>query len=620
MNPFQFKMWRSWRLGGLISLILMAVTILVVPKLSYREAAFASPQEFSLLAVAQASTGTPKPATASKTNTAAPTMTATSKVITSSTATATATVLKTSTPTTTSTRRPSLTPTRTPSRVVTRVPTAIPTLINPFAGMAYVEWRTGDGLLRMDRPVRWQVEPIERAGPTAYIFFQAGASDVIYQLAVLPVTILQSPESIRSPTNERILREFSAQYDPRSLEEVTISGYTGLSATQIVRRESRQTGQQTEFTLITRVALIDTQLFILMQGLVPSEFETDMQAVLERGQRTLRIDVEGVRAGYSRFLPTLTYTRTPTRRPISATPPVSSTPNNDSALIRSFVEATYTARASASAFPPSATPPIQATVRAVVAATDTANEIATGVAATFAAETSMPPDVARTVEAIVGATRTALAGGVIVAPMITPSFTPTLTPSATLLPSFTPTPAAVLPVPGRLARGNPDAKVTFIEFSDFECPYCGRYHLEVYNRLLAQFGETVRFEYRHFPLESIHPNAYRAALASECAAEQGKFWEMHDKLYANQERLSRASLIIYAIESELGDQARFVRCLDNAQYSNIIDDDYGDGILAGVQGTPTFFILWNGGSEVIVGAQPLSVFVSALERAVAAAR
>src|SRR3989338_5570869 len=82
-------------------------------------------------------------------------------------------------------------------------------------------------------------------------------------------------------------------------------------------------------------------------------------------------------------------------------------------------------------------------------------------------------------------------------------------------------------------RGNPKGKVVIIEYSDFECPFCGR-HVPTINQILDQYGDDVKFIYRHFPLTSIHPNAQKAGEASECAAEQGKFWEYHDILFANQ--------------------------------------------------------------------------------------
>ncbi|MBI2597840.1 MAG: DsbA family protein [Candidatus Diapherotrites archaeon] len=157
-----------------------------------------------------------------------------------------------------------------------------------------------------------------------------------------------------------------------------------------------------------------------------------------------------------------------------------------------------------------------------------------------------------------------------------------------------------------LIFGDPNAKVKIVEFSDFECPFCGRSFPTV-KALAEKYGSNLAIYYAHFPL-SFHPRARPSALASECAAEQGKFKEYHDKLFENQTALDDASLKKYS--SNLGlDTAKFNQCLDSSKYAQKVDSDTDLGSRSGVSGTPTFFI--NGRS--VVGAQPQSSFESVID-------
>jgi len=153
-------------------------------------------------------------------------------------------------------------------------------------------------------------------------------------------------------------------------------------------------------------------------------------------------------------------------------------------------------------------------------------------------------------------------------------------------------------------KGSKDAPVTIIEFSDFQCPYCGRFYQQTLPLIEENYIKTgkVKIVYRDFPL-SFHQYAQKAAEAAECAHEQGKFWEYHDKLFENQNALDVASLKQYA--SELGlDAQKFNDCLDSGKKASEVQKDFNDGSMYGVSGTPTFFI--NG--IPLVGAQPYSVF------------
>lgn len=133
-------------------------------------------------------------------------------------------------------------------------------------------------------------------------------------------------------------------------------------------------------------------------------------------------------------------------------------------------------------------------------------------------------------------------------------------------------------------RGNKNAEVTLIEFSDFQCPFCSRYEPTI-TQALAEYGDKIRVVYKHFPLDSIHPQARPAAEASECAAAQGKFWEYHDELFANQETLSNSYYGEAAKKLGL-DVNKFNTCVTSGAGKAKVDADYQQGIQAGVQGTP----------------------------------
>ncbi|HZP48637.1 MAG TPA: thioredoxin domain-containing protein [Vicinamibacterales bacterium] len=156
------------------------------------------------------------------------------------------------------------------------------------------------------------------------------------------------------------------------------------------------------------------------------------------------------------------------------------------------------------------------------------------------------------------------------------------------------------------SRGPSSAPIELVEFSDFQCPFCLRAHPTV-DQVLKTYGDKVRFVYRHYPLPG-HPNARPAAEASECAAEQGKFWPYYDKLFATQSRLSDADLKQDA--AELGmDASKFNACVDSHKFAAKVDADVRAGQEAGVDGTPAFFI--NG--RLVSGAQPYDVFKKVID-------
>ena len=138
------------------------------------------------------------------------------------------------------------------------------------------------------------------------------------------------------------------------------------------------------------------------------------------------------------------------------------------------------------------------------------------------------------------------------------------------------------------ARGPKDAPVTLVKYGDYECPYCAEAH-PVLKELQERVGEQVRFVFRHFPLDSVHPRARRAAQAAEAAASQGRFWEMHDLLYERQAELGEEDLMRYAAELGL-DLRRFEEDLANDNHAWRIEEDRLGGDRAGVGGTPAFFV------------------------------
>lgn len=137
-------------------------------------------------------------------------------------------------------------------------------------------------------------------------------------------------------------------------------------------------------------------------------------------------------------------------------------------------------------------------------------------------------------------------------------------------------------------QGPPEAKVTLVEYGDYECPHCGR-AFPIVQRVQAHFGERLRFVFRNFPLAEMHPHAEAAAEAAEFAGAHGKFWEMHDRLFENQERLSDQLSLWLARELDLSATA-LTQALETGEFEPRVRSDFAGGIRSGVNGTPTFFI------------------------------
>jgi protein-disulfide isomerase len=165
---------------------------------------------------------------------------------------------------------------------------------------------------------------------------------------------------------------------------------------------------------------------------------------------------------------------------------------------------------------------------------------------------------------------------------------------------------AVAVAPDDPVRGNREAAVTIVEFSEYQCPFCARVNPAL-AKVLETYGNKVRIVFKDFPLPN-HPQAPKAAEAAHCAAEQGKYWEMHDVMFANQRALEVPSLKRAAAGLGL-DTARFDRCLDSGQYASKVAAGLAQGEKLGVNSTPTLYI--NG--RPVIGAQPYEVFKAAID-------
>lgn len=177
-------------------------------------------------------------------------------------------------------------------------------------------------------------------------------------------------------------------------------------------------------------------------------------------------------------------------------------------------------------------------------------------------------------------------------------------------------------IDGDPVKGNPDAPVTVIEYSDFQCPFCSRFFQQTLPLLEETYINSgkVKLVYKDLPLDSIHPNARNAHVAAECAYEQDKFWEYHDVLFENQaewQNLASSNLhsILSQYATDLGLQAAsFESCIQSQDIADEVNEDTLEATRYGATGTPTFFIgNENDGFIKIIGAQPFSVFKQVID-------
>jgi protein-disulfide isomerase len=163
------------------------------------------------------------------------------------------------------------------------------------------------------------------------------------------------------------------------------------------------------------------------------------------------------------------------------------------------------------------------------------------------------------------------------------------------------------------SAGDEDADVTVVAFSDFQCPFCARVEPTL-KQVRERYGARVRLVWKDFPLTTIHPDAFKAAEAGHCAADQQKYWAYHDRMFANQSALTPRSLKQYAQDEGL-DVGRFVGCLDSAKYRARVEASLESGATLGVESTPTIFI--NG--RMVSGAQPYETFAALIDEELARA-
>lgn len=175
--------------------------------------------------------------------------------------------------------------------------------------------------------------------------------------------------------------------------------------------------------------------------------------------------------------------------------------------------------------------------------------------------------------------------------------------------STTPKKPVTVSTAGRPSRGPVDAKVTLVEFVDYQCPFCGQFERSTMPQIEKNYGNRIRIVSRQFPL-SIHPNAFGAALAMECAYQQGKFWQLHDRLFHHQDDLGPGGLVQQAQAVGLN-AARMRSCQKSAATKRTVNEDITAGRGYGVTGTPTIFI--NG--RPLVGALPYAQFKAAIDAA-----
>lgn len=146
-------------------------------------------------------------------------------------------------------------------------------------------------------------------------------------------------------------------------------------------------------------------------------------------------------------------------------------------------------------------------------------------------------------------------------------------------------------------QGNANAELVIVEYGDYQCPYCGAAY-PVVKELMKEFGNQVQFVFRNFPLSEMHQYARPAALAAEAANVQGKFWEMHDAIYENQQHLNENLLTEIAEKLSLN-MTQFKEDLQSSKLAEKVDSDFESGVISGVNGTPSFFVngkKFNGGA------------------------
>ncbi len=179
---------------------------------------------------------------------------------------------------------------------------------------------------------------------------------------------------------------------------------------------------------------------------------------------------------------------------------------------------------------------------------------------------------------------------------------------------------AVLDLGQRPSQGESNAKLTLVEFLDYQCPYCGRFSRETMPQIDKEYIQTgkVRYVVMNLPLEGMHKSAFKAAEAAACAGEQGKFWEMHDRLFANQQTIDQWKSHAEAVGLDV---SKFEACLDGGRHAAQVRSDMAEAQKAGIAGTPSFFLAYTDAKSStiktvtrLVGSQPYAAFKAAIDK------
>ena len=187
--------------------------------------------------------------------------------------------------------------------------------------------------------------------------------------------------------------------------------------------------------------------------------------------------------------------------------------------------------------------------------------------------------------------------------------------------------ASPLTIAGRPARGSAKAAVTLVEYSDYECPYCGQYATQTYPQIVRDYVQTnkIRYVFKNYPITQLHPNAFRAHEAAACAGDQGRYWEMHDRLFADQRTLTLEGFVERALALNL-DGAELRNCIEGPAQDDMIREDIAEAVRGGVRGTPVFVLAFTDPEgqvvtpvRVLVGAQPYQAFKDAIDALLAQA-
>jgi protein-disulfide isomerase len=175
-----------------------------------------------------------------------------------------------------------------------------------------------------------------------------------------------------------------------------------------------------------------------------------------------------------------------------------------------------------------------------------------------------------------------------------------------------PTRAKIADLTGVSMLGDKNAPITIVEYTDYQCPFCQRFHLTAYPEIKKQYIDTgkVRFYSKDLPLD-FHPNAMRAAQAARCAADQGKFWDLRNTMGANPDKLDMGHIMGFAVDLKL-DTQQFQDCVNSDKYKDKVQADVAEAMRVGANGTPAFIVGKSTGNgvdgELVVGAMPYAMF------------